>query len=97
VTGRWHDNRHTLITDLVESGAGDQTIMDIAGHVSKRMLRHYSHIRMEAKRTALESIVKKQPSGIAHQAEDSRSIDGAKSVGYPQKSLPAQPVDATLI
>lgn len=57
VPGRWHDNRHTLITDLAERGAGDQTIMDIAGHVSKRMLRHYSHIRMKAKRTALESIV----------------------------------------
>jgi hypothetical protein len=82
VTGRWHDNRHTLITDLAESGAGDQTIMDIAGHVSKRMLRHYSHIRMEAKRTALESIVKKQTIGAADQAEDSRSIDGAKTVGY---------------
>jgi integrase len=60
VTGRFHDNRHTLITELAESGAGDQAIMDIAGHVSKQMLRHYSHIRMEAKRTALESIVKKQ-------------------------------------
>ncbi|MEI9977693.1 MAG: tyrosine-type recombinase/integrase [Edaphobacter sp.] len=59
VTGRWHDNRHTLITELAESGAGDQTIMDIAGHVSKQMLKHYSHIRMEAKRTALESIVKR--------------------------------------
>jgi integrase len=59
VTGRWHDNRHTLITELTESGAGDQTIMDIAGHVSKQMLKHYSHIRMEAKRDALESIVKK--------------------------------------
>jgi hypothetical protein len=49
VTGRFHDNRHTLITELAESGAGDQTIMDIAGHVSKQMLKHYSHIRMEAK------------------------------------------------
>jgi integrase len=58
VPGRWHDNRHTLITELAESGAGDQTIMDIAGHVSKQMLKHYSHIRMEAKRTALESIVR---------------------------------------
>ena len=58
VTGRWHDHRHTLITDLAESGAGDQTIMDIAGHVSKSMLKHYSHIRMQAKRDALESIVK---------------------------------------
>jgi len=60
VIGRFHDNRQTLITELAESGAGDQTIMDIAGHVSKQMLKHYSHIRMEAKRTALESIVKKQ-------------------------------------
>ena len=59
VQGRWHDNRHTLITDLAESGAGDETIRDIAGHVSKQMLKHYSHIRMEAKRRALESIVPK--------------------------------------
>jgi integrase len=85
VTGRWHDNRHTLITDLAESGAGDQTIMDIAGHVSKRMLRHYSHIRMEAKRAALESIVKKQSNGAADQTEDSRSSDDAKTVGYPHR------------
>jgi hypothetical protein len=48
-----------MITDLAESGAGDQTIMDIAGHVSKSMLTHYSHIRMEAKRDALESLVKR--------------------------------------
>jgi integrase len=59
VRGRWHDNRHTLITDLAESGAGDETIRDIAGHVSKQMLKHYSHIRMEAKRKALEAIVPK--------------------------------------
>ena len=50
-----------MITDLAESGAGDQTIMDIAGHVSKSMLKHYSHIRMEAKRNALESLVKRNP------------------------------------
>jgi len=75
VKGRWHDNRHTLITDLAESGAGDQTIMDIAGHVSKQMLKHYSHIRMEAKRHALESIVTVRPatvqSGQEGQAERS--------------------------
>jgi integrase len=56
VEGRWHDARHTLITELAESGAGDQTIMDIAGHVSKQMLSRYSHIRMEAKRKALEAV-----------------------------------------
>jgi len=58
VKGRWHDNRHTFITGLAESGeASDQTIMDIAGHVSKRMLKHYSHIRMEVKRRAVASLV----------------------------------------
>jgi hypothetical protein len=30
--------------------------MAIAGHVSRKMLEHYSHIRMEAKRTALDAI-----------------------------------------
>jgi integrase len=60
VTGRWHDNRHTLITELAESGAGDQTIMEIAGHVSSQMLSRYSHIRMEAKRAALETIARRR-------------------------------------
>lgn len=61
VSGRWHDNRHTLVTDLAESGAGDETIRQIAGHVSKQMLKHYSRIRMEANWKALEAIVPKPP------------------------------------
>jgi integrase len=86
VTGRWHDNRHTLITDLAESGAGDQTIMDIAGHVSKRMLRHYSHIRMEAKRSALESIVNQQTNGNDERNSDSQASSSG-TVGYPHRAL----------
>jgi integrase len=35
VKGRLHDSRHTLITELAESGASDETIMEIAGHVSR--------------------------------------------------------------
>lgn len=61
VEGRWHDSRHTFITDLAESGAGDQTIMDMAGHVSRDMLKHYSHIRMKAKREAVAALVVKKP------------------------------------
>jgi len=53
---RFHDLRHTAITKLAESQASDQTIMAIAGHVSRQMLEHYSHIRMVAKRVALDSI-----------------------------------------
>jgi len=60
VVGRWHDNRHTLVTELAESGAGDEVIMSIAGHVSRAMLSRYSHVRMEAKRRALDEIAARQ-------------------------------------
>jgi integrase len=53
---RFHDLRHHCITRLAESGAPDHVIMSIAGHVSKEMLEHYSHIRMEAKRTAVAAL-----------------------------------------
>ena len=56
---RFHDLRHQAITELAESKASDQTIMGIAGHVSKKMLQHYSHVRMEAKRNALDALLMK--------------------------------------
>lgn len=54
-----HDNR-PLATELAESGAGDEVIMSIAGHVSRAMLSRYSHVRMEAKRRALDQIAARQ-------------------------------------
>jgi integrase len=60
VKGRWHDNRHTLVTQLAESGAGDEVIMSIAGHVSRAMMHRYSHVRMETKRRALDEIAARQ-------------------------------------
>jgi integrase len=53
---RFHDLRHHAITELAESSTSDQTIMSIAGHVSARMLAHYSHVRLEAKRAALDGL-----------------------------------------
>src|SRR5262249_3304791 len=50
VKGRWHDNRHTLITDRAEGGAGDETIRDTAGHISKQVLKHYSHTGLLAQK-----------------------------------------------
>ena len=55
---RFHDLRHCCITKLAESQASEQTIMAISGHLSRTMVEHYSHIRMAAKRTALEDITK---------------------------------------
>jgi integrase len=47
---RFHDLRHHAITELAESQASEGTIMSVAGHVSRQMLEHYSHIRLDAKR-----------------------------------------------
>ena len=44
----------------VSFDAGDEVIMSIAGHVSRAMLSRYSHVRMEAKRRALDQIAARQ-------------------------------------
>ena len=53
---RFHDLRHHAITEVAEAQASKQTIMSIAGHVSREMLEHYSHVRLDAKRRALDSL-----------------------------------------
>ena len=58
---RFHDLRHCAITKLAESAASDQTIMSIAGHLNRKMLEHYSHIRAQAKRRAVEEIASYDP------------------------------------
>lgn len=69
VEGRFHDNRHTFVTDLAEGGAGDQVIQDLAGHVSKDMVKHYSHIRTEAKRRAVKSLTAPKAARTAEEGE----------------------------
>jgi integrase len=53
---RFHDLRHHAITELAESQASDSTIMAIAGHVSPKMLKRYSHVRVDARRKALDAL-----------------------------------------
>jgi integrase len=73
-----HDNRRTLVTELAESGAGDEVIMSIAGHVSRAMLSRYSHVRMEAKRRALDGIAARQRAADEKRNEEaSRRQDAA--------------------
>ena len=53
---RFHDLRHQAITELAEAGAPDATLMAIAGHLSRHMLEHYSHVRMQTKRKAVAKL-----------------------------------------
>ena len=44
--------------------------MSIAGHVSRAMLSRYSHVRMEAKRRALDEIAARQRAADEKRKED---------------------------
>src|SRR5215467_4268456 len=82
VVGRWHDNRHTLVTELAESGACDEVIMSIAGHVSRAMLSRYSHVRIEAKRRALDEIAARQKA-----ADEKRVSDAEETPGVSESTI----------
>ena len=84
---RFHDLRVTCITKLAEGQASDQTIKAIAGHVSQRMLEHYSRsIRMDAKRKALDAIAEPSKSATfetgvhqnGNQLEEGNAVHKAK-------------------
>jgi integrase len=53
---RFHDLRHTLCTKMAEAGVPESTMLAIMGQMSRAMLERYSHIRMAAKREAMNAI-----------------------------------------
>jgi Phage integrase family len=75
VEGRFHDTRHTFVTDLAESGAADEVIRDMAGHVSKDMLKHYSH----TKRRAVDGLAT-QPRKVVAVSEKVKNESNLESV-----------------
>ncbi len=58
---RVHDLRHHFISALAQTQTPDATIQAISGHLSRKMLEPYSHIRFEAKRRAVETLDAMQP------------------------------------
>ncbi len=55
---RMYDLRHHAITSMLENpDISEETVEDIAGHVSRRMKKRYSHIRMEYKRAAVDAML----------------------------------------
>lgn len=53
---RFHDLRHTTLTKWAEAGVPESTMLALAGHMSRAMLERYSHIRMKAKRAAVDAL-----------------------------------------
>jgi hypothetical protein len=72
-----------------ESGAGDEVIMSIAGHVSRALLSRYSHIRMEAKWRVLGEIAARQRAADEkRQAETQRREAATVCLGLGQRRRP---------
>jgi len=79
---RFHDLRHHAITELAESQTSDSTIMSLAGHVSRKMLEHYSHVRQDAKRDAVNVLSAKRPTTATNRGYDTNNDtnpDGGES------------------
>jgi integrase len=78
---RWHDCRHTFVTRLAENpNVSEETIRALAGHVSRRMLERYSHIRTKAKQAAIATLEVLCEGGI----EELSGIDGAQNWAHSQ-------------
>jgi hypothetical protein len=52
---REYDLRHCGLTRLAEAGVPIQVMMSMAGHISRKMQEHYTHISEQAKRVAVEA------------------------------------------
>jgi len=57
--------------------------MSTAGHVSRAMLSRYSHVRMEAKRRALDEIAERQRAGDEKRKEEAERREEGLVVSQP--------------
>lgn len=61
VNCRLHDLRHTALSKMAEADTPESTMKALAGHMSRAMVERYSHVRIEAKRRAVESLMLAKP------------------------------------
>jgi integrase len=60
-TARFHDLRHTYITRAAEAGVAISVIQEQVGHVSKEMVKRYTHISQGAIHQAVGQIEQNSP------------------------------------
>jgi integrase len=59
---RFHDLRHTFVTQMGERGVPLPVVQAMVGHLSARMVRYYTHISNRAARAAVELL--DNPAGV---------------------------------
>ena len=77
---RFYDARHTFVTRLAENPAvSEETIRQLAGHVSPKMLGRYAHIRVHARRAAIATL--EAPDFSASGAQNwAQSVDSPRAL-----------------
>ncbi len=61
--------RHHAITKMLENpDISEETVKSVAGHISKRILQRYSHVRIEVKRAAVKALERIGPHSVRHQS-----------------------------
>ena len=53
---RFHDLRHSALTNLVEAGASEEEAMAVSGHSDPQVFQRYSHLRQARKIETLERL-----------------------------------------
>ncbi len=89
---RLYDARHTFVTRLAENPrVSEETIRQLAGHVSPRMLARYAHIRAQARRDAIAALERPQgadfASGSPQNPPQSGAIETEPRFAIPEKAL----------
>jgi site-specific recombinase XerD len=51
---RWHDNRHTFCSRLVQAGKSLKVVQELAGHLDIKTTARYAHLDQGSKREAME-------------------------------------------
>jgi urate oxidase len=74
---------HTFISRLAENpNVSEETLKALAGHVSKRMLERYSHIRTKAKRAAIAAL---EQASITTLEDSSQIADRTAFAAFPEE------------
>jgi integrase len=83
---RFYDARHSFVTRLAENPTvSEETIRQLAGHVSTRMLSRYSHVRAQARRDAIATL---EPAV----ASDRADFEGQSPQKSPQSADEGKPL-----
>lgn len=81
---RFYDARHSFVTRLAENPAvSEETIRQLAGHVSPRMLARYSHIRSRARRDAIATLERSEATSIGFEARSPQKSPQSPGSGKP--------------